>query len=219
MKVAVISDTHGTLPDIPPEADAVIHCGDVGPDRYYDLADKKWVSPLEWFRNDFHAWATRLKVPVYMTWGNHDRIGQDHPEKAFWEDLLPANVRVLVDEATTIGAERVWFSPWSPLFGNWAFMLPEGELREKYKAIDTSIIVSHTPPWGHGDTLQDGSHVGSLALLDFLADRTSGLVLCGHIHNGRGTSMLRDIRVRNVACMDEVYEPIPNGPVLVDWPA
>jgi hypothetical protein len=32
MQVALISDTHGWLPEIPAEAEVILHAGDIGPD-------------------------------------------------------------------------------------------------------------------------------------------------------------------------------------------
>lgn len=224
MKIALISDTHGgPMPEIPANVDAVIHAGDVGPDRYYDLAGKCWSSPLKWFATEFSDWAKVVGVPIYMTWGNHDRIGEQYPDKQFWRDLLPPNVQVCVDEAVSVLGRKVWFSPWSPLFGDWAWMRPDNDLQEKWDAIPSGveILVSHTPPYRYGDRLEDGTHVGSRTLYTTLGSKPAiYLIVCGHIHCGRGEYLIDGTptcTVQNVSCVDEAYNPVPNPVVIVDW--
>lgn len=233
MKIGVISDTHGFLPPPPPDIDAIIHCGDIGPDGHYDLRTKRRVSPLRWFATEFSQWAEEFRKPIYATWGNHDQVGQEFPNPKFWKAFLPENVHILVDEAVTIGTDglfgskkKVWFSPWSPTFGDWAWMVPEEELAKKFARIPNgvSVIVSHTPPYGYGDYLENGDHVGSKALLAELEDRFSyhTNVFCGHIHNARGHSSIGNGRtritwVRNCAALDEEYKPVPNPWTIMDW--
>lgn len=53
-----------------------------------------------------------------------------------------------------------------------------------------SIILSHAPPYGVCDKTFIGTHVGSKPLRNFILQRQSNLVLCGHIHEGRGKTNL-----------------------------
>jgi len=220
MKAALISDTHGMLPDPSKfeEADFIIHAGDIGPDRW---KGNRAVFP--WYQEEFAEWARAFYTkPIYLTWGNHDFIGERVQPDTI-DEAMPDNVQFLVDKQIEIEGKKVWFSPWSNLFGNWAFMKGENDLKEKYfKEIpdDTQVIVSHGPPYGLGDKIYwDGrdQHVGSRSLLAFM-DRSTQLelVICGHIHEARGLYKDEGIDVRNVSLVDEKYQPIFN-PIIIDW--
>ena len=53
------------------------------------------------------------------------------------------------------------------------------------------VVVSHTPPRGTAvDRTWLMQHVGSTALREFLESRQPDLVVCGHIHEGRGVERL-----------------------------
>ena len=62
MRLALISDTHGMLPEDIPDCDAIIHAGDIGPDR----------NTHQWWDETFRPWAVKAGVPIYATFGNHD---------------------------------------------------------------------------------------------------------------------------------------------------
>jgi Icc-related predicted phosphoesterase len=157
-----------------------------------------------------------------MTWGNHDFIGERLPQEAI-NELLPDTVRVLVDEAVEIGGTGFWFSPWSNLFGGWAFMETEADLRKRYAKIpeDTEILVSHGPPKGYGDRIYWDNrvqNVGSQSLLDrFVALPACKHLICGHIHEAMGEYHLPRHRddlpkaVWNVSQVNESYKPVYNA--------
>lgn len=216
MKIACISDTHGIwLPPIPDDIDVVVHAGDVGPDH----------GSRNWLEGPFSEWATKVGIPIYLTWGNHDFIGNAVPPVNPESDPLnlPDNVSIRVDEAATIGGVKFWFSPWSNLFGHWAFMEVESDLAARYKEIpeDTQIIVSHGPPKGFGDRIFWDSRyqqVGSESLYNrFLALPECHTLICGHIHEAAGLyhipRHLPDIarKVVNCAQVNAAYEPVHNA--------
>ncbi len=211
MNIACISDTHGIfLPEIPPSADLVIHAGDISRDR----------GSREWLEKEFSQWAEDLKIPVYATWGNHDFIGERR-----WTDIgLPYNVKIVVDRQVDIEGLKVWFSPWSNLFGDWAFMETESELKARYSVIpeDTDILVSHGPPKGLGDRIfwdRREQHVGSQSLLDrFLELPKAKVIVCGHIHEAMGVyplpHLLGEDGIRSVINCSQVnaqYQPVYNA--------
>jgi hypothetical protein len=63
----------------------------------------------------------------------------------------------------------------------------------------TTVVVSHVPPWGGGTrdqlgmfglpTAYWGKHVGSTALKEFLDEKRPLLTICGHVHEGVGTTV------------------------------
>lgn len=75
-----------------------------------------------------------------------------------------------------------------PEFGNWAFNLPRGEeCLSKWDLIpdDTDILITHTPPLGHGDLVCSGVRAGCVELLSTVQNRVKPKYhLFGHIHEG-----------------------------------
>ena len=65
------------------------------------------------------------------------------------------HIHYLQDSSVTIGGLKIWGSPWTLFFFDWAFNLYEDQLREKWEEIpeDTDIIVTHGPPLGYGNKL------------------------------------------------------------------
>jgi len=207
MRLALLSDTHGFCPEIPPGADAVIHAGDIAWDRRV----------IENYTDDIYPWAERVAVPIYATFGNHDFLARDGKIPTG----QPTNLQFLIDQAQTINGVKFWFSPWSHLFGSWAYMLKEKGLAERYALIpdDTEIIVSHGPPKNFGDEAMDGKRVGSVSLVERAMQLPKlKLIITGHIHEARGDYKMGRIRVMNVSYLDEYYRPAPPGVVMLDWP-
>lgn len=200
MKFALISDTHGWLPPVElfVGADLVLHAGDIGPD--YNVLD--WIG-LKW-----SPWVEALNdmcIPVHATYGNHD-----FPTK--WGGYV--NEEIHLNELVSVGDQHIWFSPWSPRFGNWAWMLSEPELTEQYVRIPdhTTMIVSHSPMWRVGDSNIDGMLCGSKALRVRVGKLPSvHTIVCGHIHEAHGVytpNISNTVRsVLNVASVDERYQP------------
>jgi uncharacterized protein len=59
------------------------------------------------------------------------------------------------------------------------------------------VVLSHAPPRGAVDRTRTFQHVGSTALRAFIDQRHPALVLCGHIHEGRGTCQIGSTLVVN----------------------
>ena len=205
MKVALTSDTHGYLPGIPSEADAVLHAGDIGVDR----------DPITWFREKFYPWARKIAVPIYATFGNHDRIG----ERGLVPDGAPANLHLIVDELRYVFGVPVWFSPWSLRFFDWAYMDNESGLACRYAKIPETIqvIVAHGPPFRAGDDTGK-AFAGSESLAQRIRELPDlRLVVTGHIHEAFGLHECYEVPVWNVSYVDQYYQPT-NPPVIIDWP-
>lgn len=207
MKFALLSDTHGWLPSLEQleGADVVLHAGDIGPDyRVEEWIDQRW----EPWRSLVEQ---ALDARVLPTFGNHD-----FPDK--WTRRQSP---VYHDECIQIGGKKVWFSPWSTELPGWAWQKSEPALFDILATIpkDVDWIVSHSPPFGLLDKLAwTGKSVGAKSLRVIMGELPKLThVICGHIHEGRGTHLwtpngqTREITVMNVACKDEQYE-------LVDHP-
>lgn len=75
-----------------------------------------------------------------------------------------------------------------PEFHKWAFNLPRGsQCLEKWDKIpeDTDVLITHTPPIGHGDLCCTGVRAGCVELLTTVQQRVKPKYhIFGHIHEG-----------------------------------
>lgn len=201
VKIACISDTHGTLP--PPEwfddVDLLLHAGDVGPDS----------NVTTWIDTVLRPWVAKLKPEFIGTLGNHD-----FPEPWYHPKVQSFVDRFFSPWGLTEAAKgiKIWHSAYTPIFFDWAWMRSENELSTMYQDIptDIDILLTHGPPTGGGYAkMQHGNDVGSKALDAWLRDHPIPYVVCGHIHEGWG-QYTRDNGTQIVNCsfMDEYYTPM-----------
>jgi uncharacterized protein len=67
------------------------------------------------------------------------------------------------------------------------------------------IFCPHAPPYGtQCDRLRSGEHVGSEVVRRLVEEEQPDVVFCGHIHESRGTDMIRESRIVNPG-------PVPAG--------
>eukprot|EP01087_Luapelamoeba_hula_P006777 TRINITY_DN1686_c0_g2_i1.p1 TRINITY_DN1686_c0_g2~~TRINITY_DN1686_c0_g2_i1.p1 ORF type:complete len:285 (-),score=17.73 TRINITY_DN1686_c0_g2_i1:4-858(-) len=193
-----ISDTH-SLHDFlrnVPDGDVLIHAGDFT--NVGELSDVEALS--EWFGALPHP----HKVVIA---GNHDLpfdpasyaqtsmkfgpsvLGADDPQKA--RGLLK-NCTYIEDEEVTVCGFRIWGSPWSPRFCDWAFNLDRGEPCQKQWdliPVGIDILVTHGPPLGHGDLCTGDHRAGCVNLLDTVEQRIKPKYhVFGHVHEGYGVT-------------------------------
>ena len=201
MKIAALSDLHGYVPSpaaqaIVDKADVVCICGDIESPAMHTL-----------------VWINKLEKPVVLTPGNHDRFFSD-PDAQSYNWGLDSHVRVLIDSGCEIDGVRFWGTPWSPIFFDWAFMLPPDGLREKYAKIPEGIdvLLCHSPPRiprSRIDAVEGRrDHCGSVELAEAVRRARPRHLLCGHIHTGDHTPVrLASTTCRNVSYLDEQYSP------------
>jgi len=72
------------------------------------------------------------------------------------------------------------------------------------------VFVPHAPPYGTSlDRIFSGRHVGSTAIRQFVERRQPDIVVCGHIHEARGTASLNSAKMINCgAAHDGFYATI-----------
>ena len=219
MRIVAMSDMHGFLPVVP-ACDLLIIAGDVCPDAVGgQLAAVSPEIQRQWFDASVRPWLAASPAPrVVATWGNHDWGGERYDVRAA-STLGAERLQILVDAQTTIVAAgqslTVWATPWSNQFGYWAFMKEPEELAAIYARIPSGIdiLVSHQPPYGYGDVIED--HVGSRELLVTLDRVRPRAVICGHIHEGHGRYEHNGIPIYNVAIDNEHYQPV-HPPTVIE---
>jgi Icc-related predicted phosphoesterase len=223
MRIVATSDFHGTLPEVP-ECDLLLIGGDICPVWNHDRQFQ-----ADWLRGEFSDWLDAVPA-TEIVWvaGNHDFVLQDWRNKRHKIDALPGFY--LDNEAITTMGLKIWGSPYSNKFGNWAFMQKEAELVEMWREIprDIDILIAHGPPYGFGDEclgfsatkrgMLEAEHVGSTSLANQLyydVWPNLKLVMFGHIHEGYGAYSMKQFRMLNVSQMNDKYEPV-NPPMVID---
>ena len=186
MRICAISDLHGHLPKIE-ESDLLLIAGDICPTYDHDIRFQ-----YQWLDGSFREWLKAQPAKdIVLVAGNHDFIFEKNPQGI--KDLnLPCHY--LENEAKEIAGLKIYGSPWSLWFWDWAFNSPTREnggeefLAKFYKDIpdDTDIIISHGPPFGYGDLTSRGESTGSTALLDRIKQIKAKYVIAGHIHEAYG---------------------------------
>jgi predicted phosphohydrolase len=213
MRLAILADLHGHLPDVPP-CDVLLVGGDVRPG-----AATETDAEVAFLDGPFRAWLEAVPAGhVVGIAGNHDFVFDRHPE------LVPRDLpwTYLEDTATTVAGLTIWGSPWTPWFFDWAFNAPkeDGEdyLAGLYRAVPeaTDVVLVHGPPAGYGDTTARGRRVGSSALLDLVDRVQPRLCAFGHIHEGRGAWDRGATRLVNAAAVDLEYALVADPVVVVD---
>jgi Calcineurin-like phosphoesterase len=201
LRVAAIGDLHGFLPDVP-TCDLLLVAGDLCPADDHGLERQR-----RWLEGPFAHWLGDADAgAIAGIAGNHDFAASDDP--ALLRSLPWA---YLSDETTEIGGLLVHGSPWTPTFGDWAFMRPDPELGELWADIPerVDLLVTHGPPHGHGDRTVHGVDVGSGTLLRRLPELDLRLHVYGHIHEGGGyRRLLGNAQLANVSHVDHLYRPV-----------
>ncbi|MBI2541806.1 metallophosphoesterase [Candidatus Woesearchaeota archaeon] len=85
-----------------------------------------------------------------------------------------------------------------------------------------TVLVMHMPPYGIRDFVnQEVGHVGSHGLRDYLDENAVPLVLCGHIHEGRGMEALNQGRtvVSNAGTLSNMalHKKLPRTFAVVEY--
>jgi Icc-related predicted phosphoesterase len=145
------------------------------------------------------------------------------------ENLSQSDITYLEDSSFTIETPefsrpiKFYGSPWQPWFYDWAFNLPRlgTELQEKWNRIpeDTDVLITHTPPNGYGDLVnnwkQPNTHVGCECLISRVGEINPLVNIFGHIHEGYGVQYGGKTLFVNAAICTAGYEPT-NKPIVID---
>lgn len=223
MRITFISDTHTKHDQVTsslPGGDVLIHAGDISSRGYRNEIQDfiKWFVGIE-----------NYKHKIFVA-GNHDWGFQTEPSAT--SELLKLNpgCEYLEDDMFLIGEEtddyddmvKVWGSPWQPEFFSWAFNLPRqgAELKAVWDMIpsDIDILVTHSPAWGHLDTVKFNptQNLGCELLRDRLDTIKPKIHVCGHIHTGYGYKFDGHTHFFNASVLDESYY-YTQKPMTVDW--
>ena len=145
MKIVAISDTHSKhyslldkdliTDDL--ENTILIHAGDISTRGYRSQT----IDFLNWFSKQPH------KYKVFIA-GNHDFDFEDNADTI--NEIIPEGVIYLNDSLVEIEGIKIWGSPITPYFYNWAFNRFRGDnIKTYWDKIpnDIDILITHGPPY------------------------------------------------------------------------
>lgn len=142
---------------IPKNIDVMIHSGDAT-NVYNPLSNfQEMKSFIDWYSR------IQIKNKIYIA-GNHDTSVER--KMITHQDFKDAGIIYLQLEEVIIDGIKFFGSPYTPTYGDWAFMKKRGKLHDVYTNIpdDTDVLISHGPP---------------KSMLDLSYDRGNNIEMCG----------------------------------------
>lgn len=207
MKFVTIADTHGKHESLQlPAGDVLIHAGDV--------SMKGGVVEIVNFLNWFGKQPFKYKILVA---GNHDFFFERESLETI-ESLLPPGIFYLNDNGITIENIKIWGSPITPWFFNWAFNRHRGEpIKAHWDLVpgDTDILITHGPVFQILDKTIKGEHAGCNDLLNKIQELQLRAHICGHIHEAYGRAEKNGTLFINASVLNERYESV-NAPIIFE---
>jgi len=187
MNVIGISDLHGQL--YPPdqlECDLLLIAGDICPLHEHSITG--YAMQSIWLDEKFRPWLKEVPAKyIVAICGNHDVVFEKFPKE------VPSDLpwHYLQDNSITIKGLKIYGTPYTNWFLDWAFNLDkddpnETKLRLCFEQIpnDTDILMTHGPPHGILDQIAGvGDHLGSVALRERVFKVKPRLHVHGHIHS------------------------------------
>lgn len=208
MRTWFFSDTHSMERKlVVPDVDMAIFCGDAG--TYKDpIRNQKGVLDfIEWFEE------LPIKHKIFIA-GNHDtsiEAGYVRPKE------LCKSCVYLEHESVQIEGFKIFGSPWTPVFYDWAFNAIQEQLVNLWNEIpeDTDIVITHGPAGGIMDRCsRDGYRAGCGELYSRLRTIQPKVHAFGHIHENTGIQKMGNTKFINCAVVDDNYKLTNNGIIL-----
>lgn len=214
MKALFLSDIHGHIDIIKnaPECDVIFIAGDIIPNYgpYYN----DYFSLKAWLYEELNVILKNKSSKIISIGGNHDIFAEKDP--LLYKGL---SWKYLQDESCILdNGMKVYGMPWMEMFcQGHAFNADDLTMKEKCDKIDsdTDILLCHCPPLGVGDKIMK-KHFGSENIknrIEELSKNKLKLVICGHMHSGRGKYNKFGVKIFNAACVDNNYEKISDSKI------
>lgn len=210
MRIWHISDTHTyhNLLEIPEGIDMVIHSGDCSNPRDPYNNEPEVREFIDWYKQ------LPIEYKVFVA-GNHDTSIEKRLVTK--KDFKDNGITYLENEYVTICGVKLFGSPHTPQFGQWAFMKDRVKLERFWsKAINElcDIIIVHGPPKGILDKSYDRNNYmescGDKSLLNRVLEVEPSYMCFGHIHN------TKDIINAGVFKLSNSKTLFSNGSVVTD---
>ncbi len=207
MKFVAIADSHGKHSNLVlPKGDVIIHAGDVSKKG----EENEVIDFLNWFKG------LDYKHKIFIA-GNHDFFFERTSQEII-EKLMPENVIYLCDNGVTIENIKIWGSPITPWFFNWAFNRHRGDSISRHWELipsNTDLLITHGPAFCKLDKTKNGQNVGCENLLNTIRKIKPKIHISGHIHESYGQIYTSTTKFINASVLDENYA-LKNAPITFD---
>jgi len=209
MKIVCISDMHGNLNFTVPECDLLLIAGDICPATHNSICA---MSQANWMKSEFKDWLCKQPIQVCIAIaGNHDWM---------FESMMPPHTEqfcYVENKTVGVGDLKIYGSPVSLSFGDWAFNVDEDKIQKYWDNIPSGldILLLHSPPYGIMDETDGGIKIGCKRLLKKIQGVRPKLVVFGHNHNGHGVQDIDGIKYVNASLLNERYDMV-NQPIVID---
>jgi len=229
MRVCLMSDLHGELPEAHDIAEITLICGDIVPLRI----QRNIPQSKKWVKTEFLYWAKNWPGErIYFIAGNHDFVFDGHWTSSDTIELYTLSdgkVQYMNGEETKHYTSndgqvyKIYGTPYCHIFGNWAFMREDTLLKMYYDKIpfDCDIVFSHdaadindlglVPPNAWHPTSSENA--GNKVLAEAIIYKEPKYYFCGHIHEGNHlVTKINNTTMANVSLLNDqyrmVYEPL-----------
>lgn len=213
VRIVCISDTHGSHKSIGkrlPEADYLIFAG--------DMCNAGYLHEVQYFAD----WLTSIRLfykEIIIIAGNHD-FPFEREKIAAKKYIEDSGAIYLENNDVILDGMKIWGSPATREFCNWAFNYTEEQLVTFWKEIpeDVNVLVTHSMPIDILDyTPLSDENVGEIGLFNRINQlKDLKLYIGGHLHFYGGKILKRKgVTYVNASVCDEGYKPI-QGPVVLD---
>ncbi len=197
MKLCVVSDLHGRLPEIP-DCDVLAIVGDICPDFGWD-SDITKIRQTEWLGDEYFAWEHQVPAEhIIATPGNHD-----------WVSTFPDNCRshMYIDQGVEFYAGskmrgswpeplgtaklqptiKFWLTPWVAPCGDWNWLADRDRRRYYFDNVPhkVDVLLMHGPAYDVGDLTYSNEPAGCREMRDIIQKRQPRYAFFGHIHEGQ----------------------------------
>ncbi len=207
MQITTISDTHGKHAQLHlTSGDILLHAG--------DISSRGNRTEVEDFLNWFKVQDYKYKIFIA---GNHDFLFEDNSATAIAR-LIPDDIIYLNDSGVEIEGLKIWGSPITPWFYDWAFNRKRGEQIQAHWDLipsDTDILITHGPAYKVLDLTTGKVRAGCEDLLRRIKKIKPKIHLSGHIHEGYGQVKKYGTHFINASVLNERYEMV-NAPIIVE---
>jgi len=209
MNITVISDTHGKEPVLP-GGELLIHCGDLSIHGFR----VEVINQLNYLHEQLEKYDKIILIP-----GNHDLFAERHP-KQFEEACAIAGLELLMNNSTTYKELKIWGSPVTPIYHDWAFNRDQSKRFDLYENIphDTQLVVTHGPPRFVLDQNHEMKHIGCSELHNKIREIKPLAHVFGHCHESKGMFFEEGIFYAN--CAESVVELVFSNGIIKpkNWP-
>lgn len=211
MKIWVFSDTHGKHAQVrPPEGvEMAIFAGDAGTYKNPVLCEPDYRNFLVWFDS------LDIKYKIMIN-GNHCTAFE---QGLVTKEDIPKSIIYLENESVTIEGIKIYGSPQTPYFCDWAYNVVPEDIGKYWNAVhnDVDILITHGPPHNILDRCEDGYRAGCLTLLERVKEVKPKYHIFGHIHEDGGKTEEHDgTKFINASVVNLDYQ-ISNDGLIIEF--